>query len=222
MEQNWQKSFEKAQPGIQVDISQPAIKFTKGDAIASLLIGFIIGIFAPSILNNVGKSLPLQEFYFAIFPVLTLVGMWVTYIIAGKIPVLAQIAKFGAIGVANTVIDFGVLNFLSAYFGIFGGLKISPLNATSFTVAVINSYFWNKYWTFKSGNKGGGKQFIEFIIVSIIGMGINTGIVYMATTFAQPFAGFSEAQWLNVSKVLATFLSLVWNFIGYKFIVFKK
>ncbi len=218
MEPNWQKS----QPGIQVDISPSDVRFTKGDAIASILIGFIIGVFAPSILNNVGKSLPLQEFYLVIFPILTLVGMWVTYIIAARVPVLVQIAKFGAVGVANTVIDFGILNFLSAYFEIYSGAAISPLNATSFTVAVVNSYFWNKYWTFKAGKESGSKQFIEFIIVSVIGILINTAIVYLATTFAQPFAGFSEAQWLNVSKVFATFLSLVWNFIGYKFIVFKK
>lgn len=224
MEQNWQKSVQNAQPTVAVVESSSRFKFGKSDAFASVLLGFIIGVFAPIILNNVGRTLPLQDLYFVIFPILALGGMWFTYLIAARIPVIVEIVKFAAIGVANTVIDFGVLNFLSSFAHVFSGAKLVPLNFVSFSVAVVNSYFWNKYWTFKTDGKGGssGSQFISFIIVSVIGMLINTGIVYLVTTFASPFGGVSQAVWLNIGKLMATFISLVWNFVGYKFVVFKK
>jgi len=51
---------------------------------------------------------------------------------------------------------------------------------------------------------------------------INGGIVYMITTWLQPMFGANEVSWANAGKIVATGISLVWNFIGYKFIVFKK
>ena len=58
--------------------------------------------------------------------------------------------------------------------------------------------------------------------MSVIGVLINTGIVYLMTTLVIPFAGISEQIWLNIGKLMATFISLAWNFAGYKFIVFRK
>lgn len=207
-----------------INKEEQTINFTKNDAIASFVLGLMIGIFAPFILNNIGKTLPLQDFYFVIFPIVALMGMWIVYLISAKAkaPVLAQITKFGAIGVANTVIDFGILNFLSLKFQIFSGGGLTALNTIAFSVAVINSYFWNKRWTFKSEQNNSSRQFIEFVIVSVIGALINTGIVYLATTFIPPFGGVSKEIWLNIGKLAATFISLAWNFVGYKFIVFKK
>lgn len=195
-------------------------KFSKNDFISSIIVGLIIGIFAPFILQNIGKILPYQDYYFAIFPVLTLIGIWISYLIGGKLPIIIQIAKFGVVGVANTVIDFGILNYLSASRHVFSGLELVSLNIISFSVAVINSYFWNKHWTFKAKEGKAGKQFIEFITVSVVAIFINSGAVYLITLIP-PIGGVSEQLWLNISKLTATILSLAWNFVGYKFVVFK-
>lgn len=222
MEQNWQSVFKQPQQDSEGAVSQKAalqIKFSKIDTVASISLGLIIGVFAPLILQNIGKSLPFQNYYFAAFPVLTLIGVWISYLIGSRLPVIIQIAKFGVVGVANTVIDFGVLNYLSAVQHVFSGLALVPLNIISFTVAVINSYFWNKHWTFKTKEGKAGRQFVEFIIVSVIAIFINSGAVYLITLI--PPVGVSEQVWLNISKLIATFLSLVWNFVGYKFVVFK-
>lgn len=222
MEQNWQGVFKQSQQEPEGAIQQKSAeqaKFSKIDTAASVSLGLIIGALTPLILQNVGKTLPFQNYYFAIFPVLTLIGVWISYLIGSRLPVIIQIAKFGVVGVANTVIDFGVLNYLSAVQHVFSGLALIPLNIISFTAAVLNSYFWNKHWTFKVKEGKAGKQFIEFIIVSIIAIFINSGAVYLITLI--PPVGVSEQVWLNVSKLIATFLSLVWNFVGYKFVVFK-
>jgi putative flippase GtrA len=81
----------------------------------------------------------------------------------------------------------------------------------------------NKRWTFEDNTaEKTGVKFSQFLAVSIIGIIINGGIVYLITSFTQPLFGLSPQLWANVAKLFATAVSLVWNFIGYKFFVFKK
>jgi len=136
--------------------------------------------------------------------------------------IFAQIFKFGVIGVFNTALDFGVLNLLMYLTGSYGGSGIIPLNIISFSVAVTNSYFWNKFWTFKDKTNTSSKEFGQFVLVSVVGVALNTAMVFAITTFVPPVGGLGKEIWANLAKVAATGLSLVWNFIGYKFIVFRR
>ena len=141
----------------------------------------------------------------------------------GKYPFLAQFIKFGMVGFMNTAIDFAVLNFLMWQTGIYEGEWIFLLNVISFAVAVSNSYFWNKYWTFRAkGPAINPLQMGQFLVISLIGVAINSSIVYTLTTYTTPFWGLNKELWANAAKVLATGLTLIWNFIGFRLIVFKK
>ena len=134
-----------------------------------------------------------------------------------------QFGKFVIVGFINTAIDFVILNALMYLANIYKGPEIIIFNAISFTVAVINSYMMNKYWTFgDKSREGAAKQFVEFLIVSIVGIILNTAIVYGVTTLIQPMFGLGIKLWANFAKVMATAVVLGWNFIGYKFFVFKK
>ncbi|MCG2809773.1 MAG: GtrA family protein, partial [Candidatus Portnoybacteria bacterium] len=107
--------------------------------------------------------------------------------------------------------------------GIYSGRYIIILNAISFSVAVINSYFWNKLWIFRAGKteKQAG-EFAQFVAITLVGMALNTTAVYVITTLISPMFGLSAELWANLAKVAATVISLIWNFTGYKFIVFKR
>lgn len=134
-----------------------------------------------------------------------------------------QFSKFVVVGLINTGLDFLVLNIEMMITGITSGPVMFILNSVSFSVATLNSYFFNKYWTFQDKDKGQeGSKFSLFLTVSIIGVIINGSVVYAITTFANPMFGLSETLWANFAKAAATGVSLFWNFIGYKFIVFKK
>jgi len=37
-----------------------------------------------------------------------------------------------------------------------------------------------------------------------------------------PRFGIGEKGWANIAAIVATAVSILWNFVGYKFIVFKK
>ncbi len=133
-----------------------------------------------------------------------------------------QFSKFIVIGFMNTAIDFAILNFLMWWTGIYSGASIILLNIISFSIAVFNSYFWNKYWTFRDLDKIEAKEFSQFILVTLIGLAINSSIVYGITTLISPMFGISPELWANLAKAAATGFSLIWNFIGYKFIVFNR
>ncbi|MBU1177309.1 MAG: GtrA family protein [Patescibacteria group bacterium] len=135
---------------------------------------------------------------------------------------IGQFVRFGIIGGMNTAIDFGILNLLMWWTGIYSGGQIVLLNIISFAIAVTNSYFWNKYWTFKDKDSTGVLEFSQFIAVTLVGLVINSTIVYVVTTLVDPMFGLNETLWANLAKIVATGLSLIWNFIGYKFIVFKQ
>jgi putative flippase GtrA len=140
-----------------------------------------------------------------------------------RFPVVKQLVKFVVVGGINTGIDFLILNIEMVLTGITSGPGMIAQNSISFGLATVNSYFLNKRWTFEDKDtQKEGVKFSQFLMVSIVGICINGGIVYLITTFVHPMFGLNPQLWANLAKVAATGISLIWNFIGYKFIVFKK
>lgn len=135
-----------------------------------------------------------------------------------------QVIKFVLVGGVNTSIDFLILNILIYLTGITAGAELFVLNSISFSIAVVNSYFMNKYWTFqdKTSTQQESFKFSQFFAVSIVGIIINGLVLTGITTSISPLFGLSAVLWANFAKLAATIFSLIWNFIGYKFFVFKK
>lgn len=140
-----------------------------------------------------------------------------------KYPIIPQFAKFVVIGVVNTGVDFLILNLEMLATGISSGPYMLAQNAISFSIATINSYFLNKYWTFQDKSRSDkAKKFSQFLAVSVVGIVINSSIVFLITTYVPPMFGTTSVLWANLAKVAATGISLIWNFTGYKFWVFRK
>lgn len=134
-----------------------------------------------------------------------------------------QFSKFVIIGGLNTAIDFTILNIEMHLTGITNGPWFFLLNTISFLIAVINSYFMNKRFTFQDATRNREETKIaQFITISIIGSLINSTIVTTIVTTVHPMFGLSPELWANVAKLCATGISLIWNFVGYKLFVFKK
>ena len=118
---------------------------------------------------------------------------------------LAQIMKFGVVGVIATVIDFGVMIFLTEVFGI-NPVASAPL---SFTVSVIFNYLASMRYVF-SHREGMSRrrEFIIFLVLSIIGLGINAALMWVGTELA----GIDY----RIVKLFATAVVMVWNFVSRK------
>jgi len=137
--------------------------------------------------------------------------------------IVSQFSRFVVVGFMNTAIDFTVLNILSFVTGIYAGAWLIVLNSTAFLAATTNSYFMNKYWTFGVRDGAQTSEVSKFLSVSLVGLVINSSIVYGITTFlVSPLPQITLVLWENLAKATATGISLFWNFIGYKFLVFNK
>jgi len=129
----------------------------------------------------------------------------------------AEKIRFGIVGAANTALDFALLFILVAL-----GLDKIPANYISTGISFIFSFFVNKSFTFKS--KGGNvkKQFAIFIIVTIIGLWIIQPIIITVISNVLANTGWAAPIILFTAKIVATVASLIWNYLFYSRLVFKK
>ena len=201
---------------------------TKKDIRYSLVAGFLTGVCALLVFSNVQTLSFLEKFKVAIVFVTPLIFLIGFFVLAGiskipKLSIIQQIGKFGMVGILNTMVDFGILNLLIAFTGITSGISLAYLNGISFSVAVVNSFFWNRFWVFgEQQSVGGISGFFRFLLISVIAVGLNSAIVTVLATFVHAPFGLDQKTWINLAKIFATLFSLVWNFLGYKFIGFKK
>ena len=205
----------------------------KKDIFIGLVVGFVIGLLLIPTLGNIsalqkiqallgGSKSLLYVILLVALPIGAALGITVAGFIGRGAPVIWQIAKFGLVGVLNTALTFGVLNILIWTTGIDKGNGFAALNVIAFIIAVTNSYFWNKHWVFTGGRHQQAEQFVEFIIISVIAAGVVAGIGKVMTEYVSPIGGLDSVQWANVVTAIGVVFSMVWNFLGYKFIVFKK
>jgi putative flippase GtrA len=193
------------------------------DIIYTFIVSFLVGVFLLPVLKATGLWEKFPQYLLisliALTPLVSLVGMFIVFQLGKRIPILWQFSKFALVGLLNTAIDFGVLNLLISTTGITSGPSLIPLNAFAFSAAVTNSYFWNRKWVF-AGRRDG--NFVLFFIITVIGVGINSSIVFLIATYMNPLFGPDRTLWVNFAKVLATGVSLFWNFLGYKLFVFRR
>ncbi len=132
-----------------------------------------------------------------------------------------QFRKFLFVGVANTLIDVLILNLLMFVTGIYKGDYLIIFNTISYSIGTCNSYILNKKWTFKDKSKSYSKQFTMFVTISLIGLGLNNVIIYGLTTYMSPAFGLGWVMWVNFAKIMGVGVVAMWNFIGYKILVFN-
>ena len=194
----------------------------KKDLLNAFVIGLIVAGIFWGIVKNTELVIPNIELIVLAFPLLAVTGMFIASVLAKRFAVLLQAARFLLVGGLNTFIDLGILNLLIFFGGTAVGIWFSVFKGIAFVGAVLNSYFWNRQWTFNTKTKMQGKEFLKFLLISLVGFTINVGIAsFLVNALGAP-GTLSENMWANVSAVVAAFAGMLWNFIGYKFIVFKK
>ena len=203
------------------------MKLKKSDIILSLIIGEITAWYFFYILKN--SSLNFKYFSTIlwslpfIFPVLSLIGIWLTFLIGKKFLFVFQLAKFALVGVIATIVDLGILAFLIHTSGITAGIWYSIFKGTSFVVATCSKYLGDKLWAFeKKEMPRVGEEFGKFFLVTLGGLLINVGIASLVVNAIGPQFGLGKEIWANFGGIAAAFGTVLWNFVGYKFLVFKK
>ena len=77
---------------------------------------------------------------------------------------IKQAIKYGVVGLSNTLITMIVIWVMMKLFGCREGLS----NLTGYVAGILNSFIWNKQWTFKGSSTGWTKGAVRFTIAFII------------------------------------------------------
>ncbi len=211
------------------------IKYTKKDFWLAILAGEIVAWLSLPTLKNIkilellakwGIGLKLFVVFWAFFvPASAILGLYLFYSAAkykNKVGFL-QMGKYGVIGVLNTLLNAGIYNFLIFITNIASGFTVDLFFITAFVIAVTNSFFWNRYWTFeKIGTETVGKDAFQFFFVSTVVAVINFVILHIIVNVIGAPMGIDLKIWANIALAFTIIFAFFGNFFGYKFIVFKK
>ena len=124
--------------------------------------------------------------------------------------VIKQFVKFAIVGAIGTMIDVGLLFVLHEKVG----LNLYVSNAISFSAAVLNNYTWNSLWTFGDQDKQHGRQIVQFLIVSVVGLVLSSLLLAL----------FHDGLGLYylIAKLLSIVIVLFWNFTANRFWTFRE
>lgn len=125
-------------------------------------------------------------------------------------PELRQFVRFGIIGVVNTLFDLLIYTALiksSEFFEknyLLAGL-------IAFLLATMNSFYWNKHWTFEDKSKTTKKLVLQFYIAASSSLLVNELVLGVAV---------SIGVGLILSKLIASGLAAGTNFFVQRFWTF--
>ena len=128
-----------------------------------------------------------------------------------------QLIRFGLVGGVNTALDFGLLFMFKAF-----GLPIGLANIVSTSIAFVFSFFANKKYTFKTTGTNVVREMLLFVVVTLFGLWVLQTLVINLTVGPLTTLTNNTNVALFIAKLLATVVSLTWNYIFYSKLVFKK
>jgi putative flippase GtrA len=138
------------------------------------------------------------------------------------VPAVVQIGRFGIVGVSNTLIDFGILNLLILWLRVSGGWPLLLCNAAGFAGASVNSYLLNRKWTFEEEGEATSGQYLFFLTFALGGLAINSLVLYLLTGLVPIGGAAHPILMVNAAKVIATGAGMTWNFLTFRFLVFRR
>lgn len=120
-----------------------------------------------------------------------------------------EIIRFAIVGIANFLIIMAVSWLLMHLFGI----NFYDANIVAYVLALVNNFYWNRIWVFRSTGERMGRQALMFLAAYGIAYLVQLGVIAVLV------------QWLGVNKDLANFIGLfpfgATNFLLNKFFAFR-
>lgn len=124
---------------------------------------------------------------------------------------IEQIMKFGVVGFLCFGIDYGLMIFLTEICGI----SYLVSSGISFSVSVMVNYILSLKFVFETDeNNNKVVEFFIFIILSVIGLGINQALMWICVDKMHVH--------YMISKIGVTGAVMVYNFITRKLILEKS
>ena len=130
---------------------------------------------------------------------------------------LVRFLKFMVVGAFGALVDFGVMNLLTHFFG----LELVPAGTVSFICAVGSNFLWNRYWTYPdSRSRPLLRQLLMFLVVNTAGVviripilwGLEPTLIDLFMSSSLPLIFTAEFLGKNLTLAIAIIIVMLWNF----------
>ena len=115
--------------------------------------------------------------------------------------------KYSIVGVFNTIIGLGTILILYNILH----LNYIVSNIIGYTLGLINSFIWNKRWTFMSKNHY-SKEIVPFLVVFIISYSMNLVSVIVSVESLKINPNIAQVLGIGVYSIINFLLNKRWTF----------
>lgn len=126
-----------------------------------------------------------------------------------------RLLKFGAVGVANTLIDLGLYTLLRV-----NGMGLLPANAISTTAGLTFSLAANHTYAFRDRAVSWRRTVPLFVGTTVVGLWALQPLVISAAQHWLPLVDGSART--VAAKLCGIGANVVWNFVAYDRVVFAE
>lgn len=124
-----------------------------------------------------------------------------------------QFARYLGIGIVATLADWAIFYALASLLGIYYTMAL----ATSYSASTVMNFFLNRRYTFRNTYRRVHVQLALFAAIAVVGLSLNEIIVYVLVHL---IPGGETDIWLMASRVIATAIVFMWNFMLNKRLTF--
>ena len=96
-----------------------------------------------------------------------------------KMSELIKAAKFAVVGIANTLIDYGVFALLAQLLSV----NVFLSQVISYSCGILNSYIFNRSWTFQSQSRFFSPALVRFLVLNLCMLALSTGLLALFLQF---------------------------------------
>ena len=134
---------------------------------------------------------------------------------------LWQFLRFCMVGGLNTAVDLLILNSLLLLWPTQNTLLLLTYNSIAYAVGAVNSFAWNKYWTFQDRQKASVGEVIRFAVTTLLGIVCNDALLWMVGSILHS-AMLSASLSTNIAKILAIGGTVLISYLGMRLWVFVR
>lgn len=134
---------------------------------------------------------------------------------------LFEFLRYGMAGVFNTLLNILIFNLLMYTTGIDTGPYVTLFSFIAFVVVITQAFFINALWVFKKKEALHHINYRKFFLISGIVALVNIVIIHILVNVVGAPMSLSAHAWANAALLPTIVISVIGNFLGYKFIVFK-
>lgn len=121
---------------------------------------------------------------------------------------VAEMARFGSVGLAATAVHAGVYAALVAV----ASAPPQSSNFIAFAIAFVVSFLGHHHFTFRGRSRSAGRAAVRFLVVALAGYALNAGFVALTTQKLAKPPLVAVLFMLFVTPVVTYVLAKLWAF----------